>query len=320
MLLIGVFANRNWILGNWLKEVKQRAPRIFSVLWVPTIFAGKRWFEKYFPKYLPKRQAYFFSYLTIFEKYYTKNESKFSNNSIVLYPHNEPELGSLTRQSKILNNAYAVYFFCSNDANLLVDAGLIESKVRLALCAVDVDCVPNKFAKRSQNMVVLASRYGPRKGLEILPEIVRRRPNLNFVALGRGWENFLDSSNLRREVNFKYFELNKESRNKYFSEAKIFLSLSNLEGGPVPLIEAMSMGAYPIATNTGFAPDLIGSKKSGIIVPINPEISQVLSALDEALNIETVSTIDYLTWDRITKMMIKDLYEITNQSMSTKLG
>ncbi len=320
MLLIGVFANRNWILGNWLKEVKQRAPRIFSVLWVPTIFAGKRWFEKYIPKYLPKRQAYFFSYLTIFEKYYTKNESKYSNNSIVLYPHNEPELGSLTRQSKILNNAHAVYFFCSNDANLLVEAGLIESKVRLALCAVDVDCVPTKYAKRSQNMVVLASRYGPRKGLEILPEIVRRRHNLNFVALGRGWENFLDSSNLRREVNFKYFELNKESRNKYFSEAKIFLSLSNLEGGPVPLIEAMSMGAYPIATKTGFAPDLISSKKSGILIPINPEISQVLSALDEALNIDTVSTIDHLTWDRITKMMIKDLYEITNQNMSTKLG
>jgi glycosyltransferase involved in cell wall biosynthesis len=316
MLLIGVFANRNWILGNWLKEVNQRAPRIFSVVWVPTIFAGKRWFEKYIPKFLPKRQAYFFSYLTIFEKYFNNNVSKYSNNSIVLYPHNEPELGSLVHQAQILNNAHAVYFFCSDDANALVSSGLIESKVRIALCAVDVDCVPNKYTERSKNMVVRASRYGPRKGLDILPEIVKSRPNLNFVALGRGWENFLEFSNLSNQVNFKYIELSKESRNKYFSEAKIFLSLSNLEGGPVPLIEAMSMGVYPIATKTGFAPDLINSKKSGILIQVNPEISQVLSALDDALSIEPVNTAGHLTWDRITTMMISDLYEITNQNNS----
>jgi glycosyltransferase involved in cell wall biosynthesis len=175
---------------------------------------------------------------------------------------------------------------------------------------VDVDCVPNKNIVRSKNMVVLASKYGPRKGLELLPEIVKSRPNLNFVALGRGWENFLEISNLRNQVNFKYIELSKKSRNRYFSEAKIFLSLSNLEGGPVPLIEAMAMGVYPIATKTGFAPDLIDSKRSGILIPVNPEITQVLSALDEAINIDPVNVVSHLTWDRITSMMINDLYEI----------
>ena len=315
MLLIGILANRNWILGNWLKEVKQRAPKVFSIFWLPTIFSGKRWFESFIPKFLPGGQAYFFSYLTIFEKYFMNNQSRYSDNSIVLYPHNEPELGSLFHQAQILNNAHSVYFFCSNDANALVSSGLIESKVRLALCAVDVDCVPNKSIVRSKNMVVLASKYGPRKGLELLPDIVKSRPNLNFVALGRGWENFLEISNLRNQVNFKYFELNKKSRNRYFSEAKIFLSLSNLEGGPVPLIEAMSMGVYPIATKTGFAPDLIRSKQSGTLIPVNPEITQVLSALDEAINIEPINVASHLTWDRITSMMINDLYEIANKKV-----
>jgi hypothetical protein len=41
MLLVGVWANRNWILGNWIKEVKARSPQTFRVSWVPTIFAGK---------------------------------------------------------------------------------------------------------------------------------------------------------------------------------------------------------------------------------------------------------------------------------------
>ena len=79
-------------------------------------------------KFLPGGQAYFFSYLTIFEKYFMNNQSRYSDNSIVLYPHNEPELGSLFHQAQILNNAHAVYFFCSNDANALVNSGLIESK------------------------------------------------------------------------------------------------------------------------------------------------------------------------------------------------
>ena len=316
MLLIGVLANKNWILGNWLKEVKQRSPKNFTIFWLPTIFAGKRWFENFIPKMLPNRDAYFFSYLTIFEKYYSRDKFKYSNNSIVLYPHNEPELGSLFHQAKVLNNAYAVYFFCSSDANRLVEHGLVKSKTRLALCAVDVDCIPNKKVIRASNMVVLASKFGPRKGLEILPEIVRSRPNLNFIALGRGWENFIENSGLMKQFNFRYIEFSKESRNRYFSEAKIFLSLSNLEGGPVPLIEAMAMGIYPIATRTGFAPDLIKSKQSGILIPVNPEIKQVLSAIDQALDIEPLNVTQHLTWDRITSMMINDLCEIVNQKIT----
>ena len=68
MLLVGVWANRNWILGNWIKEVKAREPQIFRLRWVPTIFASKRKLEKL--AYVPFAEygSYFFSYITIFEK------------------------------------------------------------------------------------------------------------------------------------------------------------------------------------------------------------------------------------------------------------
>jgi glycosyltransferase involved in cell wall biosynthesis len=78
----------------------------------------------------------------------------------------------------------------------------------------------------------------------------------------------------------------------------------------------MAMGVYPIATKTGFAPDLIDSKRSGILIPVNPEITQVLSALDEAINIDPVNVASHLTWDRITSMMINDLNEIANKKVS----
>ena len=93
MVLIGVWANRNWILGNWIKEVKLRHPSSFKLWWVPSIYAGKRKLEKYIRVPIPKAKAYFFSYPTIFRFYLEKRPKKFINNSVVLYPHNEPEMG-----------------------------------------------------------------------------------------------------------------------------------------------------------------------------------------------------------------------------------
>lgn len=310
MLLIGVWVNRNWILGNWIREVKARSRSNFTIRWVPFIYSGKRSIENFLvPKFL-KHDAYFFSYPTIFRKYLESNFNEYAQRSIVLYPHCEPEMGTLEQQVELLNNAFSIHFYCSSDAYKLRDLGLKSEKIRLAFCAVDVDCVPDSNASRKRNLVVLASRYGPRKGLEILPEIVSARPDLDFIALGRGWEEFIGSSTLSSAKNFSYIKFNKVNRNRVFSEAALFLSLSNLEGGPVPLIEALDMGVIPIATRTGFAPDLITEGENGYLLPLVPTASEVLVAIQTALSAQLRVKSSGLTWDRITSMTIQDLQAI----------
>lgn len=312
MLLVGVWANRNWILGNWIKEVKSRAPKNFILVWVPTIFANKRWWEKIAYVPFPKYGSYFFSYITIFEKYLLKDHEKYNGNSIVLYPHNEPEMGTLTHQAKVLNSAFCVYFFCSRDAEELIKNGLDLSKVRLTFCAVDVDCVPHPGLLRESKTVVLASRFGPRKGLEILPDLVRQMPDWRFIGLGRNWETFINSNELSTLTNFEYYSLDKKSRNYYFSKAEVFLSLSNLEGGPVPLIESIELGCKPVSTDTGFARDVM--ENNGILIPINPVPEQVKSALIEIhdMPVKPNSIVRGLTWDRLCRMMIDDHHKITS--------
>jgi glycosyltransferase involved in cell wall biosynthesis len=130
--------------------------------------------------------------------------------------------------------------------------------------------------------------------------------DFHFIALGRGWESFIAENQLDSVHNFEYHQFNKVSRNKYFSRAGIFLSLSNLEGGPVPLIEAISMGCIPVATRTGFAEDLIVNKESGILLSLHPSTSEVVSALKAAISLEAEPVNGYLTWDRITQLMIRD--------------
>ena len=314
MILVGVWANRNWILGNWIKEVKLRKPKNFKLWWVPSIYAGKHKVEKFIRFPIPKANAYFFSYPTIFKFYYEKKPKKFMNNSLVLYPHNEPEIGSMIDQVDLLNKAYKVYFFCKQDADKLMANGLTYEKIVVANCAIDIDCVADNEVIRQQNTIVLASKFGPRKGSELLPGIIKKLPNWNFVIMGRGWDHFLKQEQLLKSRNLTYVKFNKKNRSKYFSMAKIFLSLSNLEGGPVPLIESMALGAIPICTNTGFAPEFIMDGVNGYLLPINPSSDFVVSRITsiDKLNVLPNIAVSHLTWDRITKLTYTDLQRINN--------
>ena len=314
MVLIGVWANRNWILGNWVKEVKLRHPSNFKLWWVPSIYAGKRKLEKYIRVPIPKAKAYFFSYPTIFRFYLGKKPKKFINNSLVLYTHNEPDLGSVFEQVDFLNKAHKVYFYCKQDAENLVLNGLKKEKIVIANCAVDNDCVLDNKEIREQRTIILASKFGPRKGAELLPGIVKKLPDWNFIVMGRGWGNFLKQEKLLNVPNFTYVQFNKKNRSKYFSKAKIFLSLSNLEGGPVPLIEAMALGVIPISTSTGFAPEFIKDGTNGYLLPLNPDpdfvVSKIVSV--DKLSESPELSVTLLTWDRIARLTYNDLLSITN--------
>jgi glycosyltransferase involved in cell wall biosynthesis len=312
MILIGVWANRNWILGNWIREVKKRHPKHFKLWWVPTIYAGKRKFEKLLTFPIPKAKAYFFSYPTIFKFYLEKNPLKFNNNSIILYPHNEPEMGELKDQVKLLNQAHKVYFYCKQDSLNLLKNGLNSDKILIANCAVDNDCILSNKIIRNPNSIILASKFGPRKGAELLPDLIRRLPDWNFIIMGRGWKNFLIKEKIYNFSNLTYVKFNKKNRSIYFSKAKIFLSLSNLEGGPVPLIESMSLGVIPISTNTGFASEFIKDGVNGYLLPIQPNIDLIETRIRtvDKLSETPELTVAHLSWDRIAKFTIIDLMNI----------
>jgi glycosyltransferase involved in cell wall biosynthesis len=213
-----------------------------------------------------------------------------------------------------LNKAHKVYFYCKQDAENLALNGLKKEKIVIANCAVDNDCVLDNKEIREQKTIILASKFGPRKGAELLPGIVKKLPDWNFIVMGRGWGNFLKQEKLLNVPNFTYVQFNKKNRSKYFSKAKIFLSLSNLEGGPVPLIESMALGVIPISTGTGFAPEFVKDGTNGYLLPLNPDpdfvVSKILSV--DKLSESPEFSVALLTWDRIARLTYNDLLSITN--------
>ena len=314
LLLVGVWVNRNWILGNWVKEIALRSQGAAHIHWTFSVFAQKHFWEKFVKFPLPKYGAYFFSYPSMFESYLKSNPDRYRHRSIVNYTHNMDELGDLKHQAKILNQAHSIHFNCSANSDSLIEAGLNPKKVRLVFGAVDSDCSPLVGIKRESKTILMASRYSERKGLDIFPEVVSLLPEWKFIILGRGWEKFLKDNNLDSNPNIEYQFFNKSARNIAMSRATLFLSLSKLEGGPIPLIESMRMGVIPIATDTGFARDVIALGKNGVVIPNPPTAAQVHQAILAAIDLtdSPQDSVQHLTWDRISDIVMSDAQAIWN--------
>ncbi len=92
------------------------------------------------------------------------------------------------------------------------------------------------------------------------------------------------------------------------SENQVFLSLSSLEGGPIPLIDAMAFGMYPVATDTGFARDVILERGFGTLLQIGTSVEEVVEAITRARPNpqQSIDAVSDLTWDRIASQYIKD--------------
>lgn len=316
IVFVGIRSNKNWILGNWTNEIAKRLPLSSRKLWFPTAFAKGRLVERIYPKHLPKSQTYFFSYPTLFAPF--ADSSRVGSRAIVLYTHNElPELGSDIEQVELLNKAYSVHFFSSRDAKRLVDKGLVKEKVRIVNGAVDLD-LPTGLSdwEHRRKLIVLASKFGVRKGAEKLPDLVKLLDDWNFLILGRGWEEFLIKEGLSSKSTVEYGHLNKESRNSWFPKAKIFLSLSNLEGGPIPLLEACHTGAMPIVSDTGFARDILGDFANRSIFSINAkphEVAELVKSAQDPHN-RLRERVAIYSWDRLTRIVFTDVNGILNNS------
>lgn len=252
---------------------------------------------------------YFFSYPTTFGWYSIRKE--IASRSIVLYTHNEqPELGSDEEQVKLLSKCYTVHFFSSIDALRLVSAGLPKEKVRIVNGAIDLDLPKGELAwDKREKLIIAASRFGYRKSPDRLPGLVRALKDWKFVLLGRGWEKFLEDQALIKEPNFEYVKFDKNTRNHFFQKGKIFLSFSILEGGPIPLLEAIHCGMAPIVSDTGFARDILGSTNAGSIFDVNAKNREIVDLIQNARfnpNLEEQVSLKF-TWDRIARIICLDV-------------
>ncbi len=113
-----------------------------------------------------------------------------------------------------------------------------------------------------------------RKGLECylqgMQAAARKIPNLWALLIGGGWEH-LEAQLQQKGIPTRRLPFQIEHKNiaRFYQVTDIFWVTSNVEGGPVTLLEAMACGVPCISTPVGGALDVIQDRQNGFLVPFN---------------------------------------------------
>jgi glycosyltransferase involved in cell wall biosynthesis len=280
---------RGWILDAICREIGSRQPGSWQVA--------------YHPNPSPNAKNLFFSHYALLLKYYAdgKLENLNGSNSFVWYTHpREEDPVTVARLLLALEKVTKVIFACESNRRIWLDRGLPEEKTAVILGAADPTLF--RFHERGRGLVGLSSSFYERKNPDCLLELVKRLPHRNFLLLGRKWNQYARFEELRALPNFTYKSAPYRDYPEIYGTFDVFLSMSTLEGGPIPLVEAMMSNAVPVASRTGFAPDLIQHGENGFIFELDAPAEAIAEMIEAAFELpgNIRETVDRYSWDNFS--------------------
>ena len=220
-----------------------------------------------------------------------------TKNVLVFYSHTNYSMDNFTINQ--LKSSRKIIVMNSSEKSKLGSIGINTSKIVLKPVGIDFDKF-KPFNKNELNTIIMVSQLHSRKNPELILSVVRQLPSYKFILIGKNWDGSDYLQNLKQLKNFEFIEFDFKTYISNLNRGTIFLSLSSLEGGPIPILESMACGLVPVATNTGWAPDLIQDGINGILLPINCEPESVKVALEKALKIDKLivrKSIESFTFD-----------------------
>ena len=231
---------------------------------------------------IPQSDGYFFVFHQYFYRAIRHNPSILNKKNIVMFTH--PNWTFSFSKSHViwcLNKADKVICLNSSVQKELIKAGLKPEKTELIHIASDPEFFYSH--ERQTGSVGFCSAFSERKNPEMIYQLVKHMPERQFFMIGRYWEQYGKYDELISFPNFTYF--NNEDYQKYpdlYKKIDIFISPSKLEGGPVPVLEAMLSNCFPIASKTGFCPDIIEHGVNGFLFNTDADYQTVMDLIQQA--------------------------------------
>lgn len=281
--------NRGWILEGICKEIARHVD-------------GEAGFH-YGLQPLPRSRSYFFSHYSLFLACLGDPALRRAT-TLVWFTHPSWENDRTAEVVRGLRAATKVISSSTVQADVLADAGFPRRNLAVILPGAD----PERYTshRRGAGAVGFCSAYYPRKAPELICALVRALPHREFVLLGRGWPEAPEFAALSAAANFTYIERDYEDYPSFYDDIDVFVSPSRMEGGPIPLLEAMMANAVPVATRTGFAPDLIDHGRNGYLCPVDPPVETLAELVEAAFALEADvrSSVEHLTWERYANQVL----------------
>ncbi|MDO6738431.1 glycosyltransferase family 4 protein [Wenyingzhuangia sp. 2_MG-2023] len=262
--------DKEWIFGAKVKRLAS-----FSDLDAQDYYHNKL-------RELPNSDGYFFIFPQYFCRAVRHNPQILQKKIIVMFTHtNWTSSFSKTHIIWCLNKVDKVICLNNDIKKQLIEDGLKPEKIEVIHIASCSDYFyPHE---RVTGTVGFCSAYGERKNPEIIYELVKNMPHRHFYLIGKNWDKFDKYEELIQFKNFTYY--NNQDYEKYpsfYNLIDIFVSPSILEGGPVPVLEAMLSNCFPIASRTGFCPDLINHGENGYLFNTDADYKEVMDLIEKA--------------------------------------
>lgn len=268
-------ADKDWIFGAKVRRLSK-----YSSLHTQTYFNDRL-------KNLPDSKGCFFVFHQYFYRAIRHNPNILNRRNIIMFTHfNFTFSFSKTHVIWCLKKADKVICLNSHVQQKLVSYGLPKDKTEVIHIASD----PNFFYshKRTNGTVGFCSAYGDRKNPEMIYQLIKNMPDREFHLIGRYWDQYEKFEEMKKSPNFYYHENRPyEEYPSLYEKIDVFVSPSTLEGGPVPVLEAMLSNCVPVASKTGFCPDIIKHGENGFLFDIDAEAEEVISLIEQAFQLKS---------------------------------
>lgn len=249
---------------------------------------------------LPASPVYFYSHYGYMRETVRCQPDVLHAKNLLFFTHPRELWYANDEMFYLMNMAHAVISMCSLFVPYLTEHGVPPEKVEVALVGADA----NRFQPhvRTAGRVGFCSSYQARKGGDRILELVRSMPEQSFVLCGRKWREWTHFSQLCSLSNFEYLEIPYDEYDAFYDSIDVFVSMSELEGGPVPLIEAAMSNVVPVCSSTGHAEDIITHGENGYLFDTSAPVTEVRELIQKALRstCDVRQTVEHLTWSRFS--------------------
>ena len=218
-----------------------------------------------------------------------------------------------------LNQADYCVSYGGKITSLLNGIGIPSSKIVVIPGAVSDSTLLEKRALPINNKFLFVGRYERRKGIEELMQVVASMPDLEISFVG----SIPPSKKIKRANVHYYGEVKDVSAlNKIFDEHTFLISPSHSEGMPNVILEGMSRGLIPIATNVGAVAELVNDSNGFFIEPKNTAsicmcIEKVVAMDKDQITILSTNAIDKIkstfTWSSIIRLTIENFQHVVEK-------
>ncbi|MEM3809149.1 MAG: glycosyltransferase family 4 protein [Thermoproteota archaeon] len=154
--------------------------------------------------------------------------------------------------------------------------------------AIDLEDMPEEKITLYENQVTYVGRLSYEKGVDLLIEVAKRLPKLNFVLIGEG-PLYVKLKEASKKINNFYLlgYKKREEALKYLAGSKVFILPSRNEGLSTSILEAMALRVPVVATNVGGNSELVQEGVTGFLAESN-NVDSIINSIQKALRESSV--------------------------------